>query len=131
LIELSPQGVAVCVEVSELQVQVAELGSKGIRLVLELGDVAQGLVVPRSEFGVSAHLSQPNWYLVLLQQPVFLFQLLELILQKVIVLFVLSEAADFALQLSDDDLLLVCLDSQGSVILRLKESLPTYRWICY
>jgi hypothetical protein len=131
LIELSPQGVAVCVEVSELQVQVAELGSKGIRLVLELGDVAQGLVVPRSEFGVSAHLNQPNWYLVLLQQPVFLFQLLELILQKVIVLFVLSEAADFALQLSDDDLLLVCLDSQGSVILRLKESLPTYRWICY
>jgi len=83
-----------------------------------LADVPNGQLVPSTKIVINHSLDWTADYLFVLEHAILLLKLLELVLKMEIFLLVALEVVHIALQLLDDDILLVGFDAQGSVVLR-------------
>ncbi len=74
--------------------------------------------MPSTKIVINHSLHWTAGYLFVLEHAILLLKLLELVLKMEIFLLVALEVVHIALQLLDDDILLVGFDAQGSVVLR-------------
>jgi hypothetical protein len=74
--------------------------------------------VSDSKITVSCYLHKKHCYFIVMEQPIFLLEAFVLLFQIEVVLLILAQAKHLALQLIDDNLLLIDLDVKWTIILQ-------------